>query len=170
MNTPALSPEMSSARPDMTIVIRAVTGLDDATLGALVHGFYTKVRADPVLGPIFAARITDWGSHVERMLSFWSSVALMTGRYHGRPVPAHTSLPINAAHFDRWLQRFRQAAQEVCTPEGVAHAILRAERIARSLQIAVAEAQAAPDAVPSLLFDERIPRWPTRLPSMMQQN
>lgn len=150
MNTPTLSPEMSSARPDMTAAIRAATGLDDAMLCALVHGFYSKVRADPVLGPIFASRITDWKPHLERMVSFWSSVALMTGRYHGRPAPAHTSLPINAAHFDRWLQLFRLTAQEVCTPEGAAHVILRAERIARSLHIAVAEAQAAPDAVPSL--------------------
>lgn len=150
MNTSALSPEMSSARPDMTAAIRAATGLDDAMLRALVHGFYTKVRADPVLGPIFAARITDWKPHLERMVSFWSSVALMTGRYHGRPVPAHTSLPINAAHFDLWLKLFRQTAQEVCTPEGAAHVVLRAERIARSLHIAVAEAQTAPDAVPSL--------------------
>lgn len=99
MNTPTLSPEMSSARPAMTAAIRAATGLDDAMLCALVHGFYTKVRVDPVLGSIFAARITDWKPHLEHMVSFWSSVALMTGRYHGRPVPAHTSLPINAAHF-----------------------------------------------------------------------
>jgi hemoglobin len=52
--------------------------------------------------------------------------------------------------FFLWLQLFRQTAQEVCTPEGAAHVVLRAERIARSLHIAVAEAKAAPDAVPSL--------------------
>ena len=119
-------------------------------LRTLVHGFYAKARNDAVLGPIFAARITDWEPHLERMVAFWSSVALMTGRYHGRPVPAHTPLPIGAAHFERWLQLFRETAQEVCTPEGAAHVIVRAERIARSLRIAVTEAQAAPDATPSL--------------------
>ena len=39
----------------------------------LVHRFYAKVRADPVLGPVFASRIEDWGPHLERMAAFWSS-------------------------------------------------------------------------------------------------
>jgi len=151
MKPPSNSPDDSSARPDLTAAIGAATGLDDAVLRALVHGFYSKVRGDPLLGPVFAARITDWEPHLERMVAFWSSVALMTGRYHGRPVPAHLPLPINASHFARWLQLFRETAQEVCTPEGATHVIARAERIARSLQIAVAEAQAAPGAVPSLI-------------------
>jgi hemoglobin len=84
------------------------------------------------------------------MVAFWSSVALMTGRYHGRPVPAHTPLPIDGAHFQRWLGLFRETAHEVCTPSGALHVIERAERIARSLHIAVKEAQAAPDAIPAL--------------------
>jgi hemoglobin len=74
----------------------------------------------------------------------------MTGRYHGRPVPAHTPLPIDGAHFRRWLELFRETANEVCTPVGAAHLIERAERIARSLHIAVKEAQAAPDTIPAL--------------------
>lgn len=150
MNTVDIAAQEPSARPDLTAAIRATTGLDDTVLRTLVHGFYAKARNDAVLGPIFAARITDWDPHLERMVAFWSSVALMTGRYHGRPVPAHTPLPIGAAHFERWLQLFRETAQEVCTPEGAAHVIVRAERIARSLRIAVTEAQAAPGATPSL--------------------
>lgn len=126
------------------------TGLDEGVLRDLVHGFYGKVRRDPALGPIFEARIDDWGPHLERMVAFWSSVALMTGRYHGRPVPAHTPLPIGPAHFDRWLRLFRQTAQQVCTPEGAAHVIERAERIARSLRLAVQDAQAGADTVPAL--------------------
>ena len=144
------STQIASARPAMTATIMAETGLDEAILRDLVHSFYEKVRGDAMLGPIFATRITDWGPHLERMVAFWSSVALMTGRYHGRPVPAHTPLPVNGAHFDRWLALFRETAHEVCTPAGAAHVVERAERIARSLHLAVREAQAAPDAVPSL--------------------
>lgn len=84
------------------------------------------------------------------MVAFWSSIALMTGQYHGRPVPAHTPLPINAAHFDRWLALFRATAMETCTPKGSAHLIERAERIAHSLHIAVVAAQGDPRAVPRL--------------------
>ncbi|MEY8843365.1 group III truncated hemoglobin [Cribrihabitans sp. XS_ASV171] len=66
--------------------IEARTGLDDTVLRELVHAFYGKIPMDPVLGPIFAERITDWTPHLERMTTFWSSVALMTGRCHGAPV------------------------------------------------------------------------------------
>lgn len=150
MSTAEPYAQIASARPEMTAAIMAETGLDEDVLRDLVHSFYAKVRRDAVLGPIFAARISDWDPHLERMVAFWSSVALMTGRYHGRPVPAHTPLPIHGAHFERWLGLFRETAREVCSPAGAAHVIERAERIARSLHIAVTEAQAAPDAIPAL--------------------
>jgi hemoglobin len=134
----------------MTATLMAETGLSPDLLRELVHRFYDRVRADAVLGPIFAARITDWAPHLDRMVAFWSSVALMTGQYHGRPVPAHTPLPINAAHFDRWLALFRATATDICTPEGAAHLIERAERIAHSLHIAVQAAQADPGDPPRL--------------------
>jgi len=135
----------------MTRAIMDQTGLDEDVLKRLVHGFYGKIRADPVLSPIFASRITDWPHHLERMVTFWSSVALMTGRYHGKPVPAHAHLPITRAHFDEWLVLFRETALEVCTPAGAAHVTLRAERIARSLHMAVEDAaNAGRDIAPSL--------------------
>lgn len=141
---------IASARPEMTAAVMAETGLDEGVLRDLVHRFYGEVRVDEILGPIFAARIADWEPHLERMVTFWSSVALMTGRYHGRPVPAHAPLPIDSSHFDRWLGLFRDTAREVCTPKGAAHVIERAERIARSLHIAVEQAQAGPGAIPAL--------------------
>ncbi|MDX5350846.1 MAG: group III truncated hemoglobin [Paracoccaceae bacterium] len=143
-------PPPVSARPDLTAAAMDRTGLDEDILRTLVHRFYDRVRADTVLGPIFAARITDWGPHLDRMVEFWSSVALMTGRYHGAPVPAHASLPVTRAHFDRWLDLFRLTAAEVCPPEGAAHVIERAERIARSLHMAVQDAAREHTAVPSL--------------------
>jgi hemoglobin len=143
--------KISSARPEMTRAIMDQTSLDEDVLKQLVHRFYDKIRADPVLSPIFASRITDWPPHLERMVTFWSSVALMTGRYHGKPVPAHAHLPVTRAHFDGWLVLFRETADEVCTPAGAAHVIERAERIARSLHMAVEDAaNAGKGAVPNL--------------------
>ena len=138
------SPELSivSARPQLTAGLMAQTGLNEEVLRELVHRFYGKVRQDRLLAPIFEERISSWAPHLERMVAFWSSVALMTGRYHGRPVPAHAPLPVDTQHFGRWLELFRETAGEVCTPAGAAHVIERAERIARSLQVAVREAQA----------------------------
>lgn len=144
------APSATSARPAITAALMEETGLDEAILHNLVHRFYDKVRADEVLGPIFAARITDWGPHLERMVAFWSSVALMTGRYHGAPVLAHATLPVTWAHFSRWLDLFRQTATEVCPPAGAAHVIERAERIARSLHMAVEDTARGAGLTPSL--------------------
>lgn len=119
----------------------AESGLDDERLIALVHRFYDKIRRDPVLAPIFAERIEDWDSHLERMVSFWSSVTLMTGRYSGTPMRAHAGLPIDWSHFERWLALFSETAAETCPPEGARTVIERARRIARSLHVAVEDAR-----------------------------
>ncbi|MGE3871943.1 MAG: group III truncated hemoglobin [Parvibaculaceae bacterium] len=138
---PALSVAGYSVRPEVTAALMAETGLDDARLTALVHRFYDKIRRDPVLGPIFAERIKDWDAHLERMVSFWSSVALMTGRYSGTPMQAHARLPVEWPHFERWLALFSETAAETCPPEGASFVIERARRIAQSLHMAVEDAR-----------------------------
>ena len=79
MDMGAITTPPPSARPEMTAALMAETGLNADVLRDLVRRFYCRVRADAVLGPIFAARITDWAPHLDRMVNFWSSVALMTG-------------------------------------------------------------------------------------------
>ncbi|GMG84026.1 group III truncated hemoglobin [Paralimibaculum aggregatum] len=148
---PETIPEtIRSARPAATAALMAETGLDEPRLRRLVHRFYDRVRADPMLGPVFAARIADWGPHLAKMEAFWSSVALMTGRYHGKPVERHADLPVDWAHFERWLALFRETAAETCPPEGAALVIERAERIARSLHMAVQDARQGPAGIPVL--------------------
>ena len=127
----------SSVRPEITAALMARTGLDQAVITRVVHSFYDRIREDAVLGPIFAARISDWDPHLARMVEFWSSVALMTGSYKGAPVPAHVTLPVEWPHFEHWLALFAETTAEICTPEGAAHLQDRAERIARSLHMAV---------------------------------
>ncbi|MBB5518458.1 group III truncated hemoglobin [Amphiplicatus metriothermophilus] len=129
---------IGARRDEAAARIAHETGIDEAMIGRLVRRFYDKVRADPLLGPVFDARIDDWDGHLQRMCAFWSSVALMTGRYHGRPMEKHMLLPVDAAHFDRWLTLFRATAAEVCPPAAAAHFIVRAQRIAESLELGVA--------------------------------
>jgi len=130
-----------SLRPEMTRAITRATGLDEPQLVAVVHSFYAKVRRDPILGPIFETRIADWDAHLARMVTFWSSVALMTGHYHGSALTAHLGLPVQWGDFERWLDLFRETAEEICSPEGARHLIERAERIALSLNTAVQQAK-----------------------------
>ena len=132
---------MTERQLRISLEIRERTGIDEAMIDRLVRAFYAKVRADEVLGPVFAERVADWEPHLVRMGEFWSSVALMSGVYHGRPMEKHLPLPVDARHFDRWLQLFREAAHEVCPALAAAHFIERAERIAQSLEMGIAVSQ-----------------------------
>ncbi len=131
----------SSGRREALIQqVRAETGIDEPMIARLVDAFYERVRADLLLGPVFADRISDWGPHLQQMRLFWSSVALMSGVYHGRPMPKHLPLPVDARHFDRWLELFEGTAAEICPPVAAAHFIERARRIAESLELGIAGA------------------------------
>ena len=72
------------------------------------------------------------------MCAFWSSVVLMSGRYHGQPMAVHLPLPVDTPHFDRWLEIFAATARDVCPPRAADHFIERAHRIADSLELGIA--------------------------------
>jgi hemoglobin len=116
------------------------TGITEVMIDRLVRAFYAKVRADEMLAPVFDAQIHDWEPHLLRMCAFWSSVMLMTGRYHGTPMVKHMPLPVDADHFDRWLELFERTARETCPEEAATQFIERARRIAASLELGVANA------------------------------
>lgn len=124
------------ARARAEIVAR--TGIDEAMIRDLVDRFYARVREDDLLAPVFEARVRDWDAHLARMRAFWSSVALMSGVYHGQPMEKHLPLPVGGAHFDRWLTLFEATAAAVCPPAAAAHFADRARRIAESLEIGIA--------------------------------
>lgn len=127
-------------RAEITARIRAETGIDEPMIRKLVLGFYDRVREDDLIGPVFEARIADWGPHLRQMCAFWSSVALMTGAYHGQPMRKHLPLPVDSRHFDRWLSLFEETARELCPPRAADHFIERARRIAESLELGIAGA------------------------------
>ena len=131
----------AESRAAITAEIVERTGIDDAMIERLVRGFYAKVREDDLIGPVFAERIKDWEPHLERMFAFWSSVALLNGRYSGTPMPIHMKLPVDARHFDRWLALFEATARELCPPAAADHFIERARNIANSLEMGVAYGQ-----------------------------
>jgi hemoglobin len=118
--------------------IVARTGIGEAMIERLVRAFYGRARLDPFIGPIFESKVRDWEAHIARICAFWSSVALMSGRYHGQPMAAHLCLPIDTAHFDRWLEIFAETARELCPPAAAAHFLELAHRIADSLELGIA--------------------------------
>jgi len=128
----------SQRRAIITQEIRTRTGIDEEMIANLVQTFYDRVRDDTLIGPVFEERVSDWKSHLQQMCQFWSSVALMSGVYHGQPMPKHLPLPVDARHFDRWLSLFAETAHELCPPAAAEHFIERAHRIAQSLELGIA--------------------------------
>jgi hemoglobin len=112
--------------------------LSDDAIRHLVDSFYTKVRADPELGPIFERAIAGgWGPHLATMHDFWSSVMLTSGRYKGNPVAVHLRVEgLEPRLFDRWLALFNETTRE-CFHDDVAGFCSKAVRIAESLKLAL---------------------------------
>jgi len=117
----------------------AAVGVSEAMIHTLVQTFYSRVRADALLGPVFNGAIHNWDAHLEKLCAFWSSVTLMTGRYKGTPMKAHAELAeITPAHFERWLALFQDTAIKTCPPDAAQVFVERANRIAESLKLGIA--------------------------------
>jgi hemoglobin len=109
--------------------------ITEPMIRTLVETFYGRVRRDPLLGPIFEPVLAHgWDAHIDRLVDFWSSVVLRTGRYGGQPHAAHAGLALAPAHFHHWLALFESTAQEVCPPAAAEIFVDRAHRIAAGLQ------------------------------------
>jgi hemoglobin len=113
--------------------------LDERMIHDVVHGFYDRIRADDLLGPIFNSviRDEDWPRHLQKMCDFWSSGFLRSVRYTGRPLEPHLIIPdIGEAHFRRWLTLFRATVRAICPPPVADLFMNRAIRIAHSFRLA----------------------------------
>lgn len=102
----------------------------------VVLAFYTRVRDDRILGPVFADRLDGrWSLHLDRMCDFWSTVLLGSRRFHGDPMGAHTGIPgIAPDHFDRWMSLFYLTAREHLPPHLAADIHGRAARMRVGLE------------------------------------
>ncbi|MEI6949723.1 group III truncated hemoglobin [Paraflavisolibacter sp. H34] len=108
----------------------------------LVDTFYTKVRGDEVLGPIFEERIGDrWAEHLEKMYRFWQTLLLEEHTYFGAPFPPHAQLPVDAPHFERWLQLFHASVDELFAGEKAEEAKWRGRRMAEVFEAKIAYLQ-----------------------------
>jgi hemoglobin len=119
--------------------------ITEEALGRLVERFYAKVRRDALLGPVFDGAVGDWPEHLERLQAFWSSVMLTSGRYKGRPLPAHLrhGAAMTPERFDRWLALWEATTSEIFHPEAAAALQKKANRIAESLALGIRFARGA---------------------------
>ncbi|WP_298670573.1 group III truncated hemoglobin [uncultured Sphingomonas sp.] len=113
--------------------------IEEAALERLIPAFYARVRDDAELGPVFNDAIADWPEHLDKLVAFWSSVMLTSGRYKGNPMFAHLKhkLRITPALFDRWLALWKETTDEMMSPDAAAALQAKAGRISESLQLAL---------------------------------
>lgn len=112
---------------------KEILTLDDVKL--LVDTFYSKIRQDELLGPIFNERIQDrWPVHLAKMYTFWQTLLLEEHTYNGRPFPPHMELPVDHQHFERWLAIFTATIDELFSGEKAAEAKWRAANIAKMFE------------------------------------
>jgi hemoglobin len=103
-------------------------------IALLVHAFYTRVRTDATLAPIFDAHVHDWDTHLARMVDFWSSALRGTARFRGTPMPKHVALPgLSTELFKQWLTLFRETTASIPNAAMRERANELAHRIAESL-------------------------------------
>jgi len=85
-------------------------------LAAVVTEFYARARRDPLLGPVFAAHVTDWPAHLGRVTAFW--VTLLGGDadlapWRGNLNAAHAGLGVRGEHLRAWLTLWETTARDL---------------------------------------------------------
>jgi len=113
--------------------------INEQQLEILIPRFYARVCDDALIGPVFNDAIGDWKHHLEKLVAFWSSVMLTSGRYKGNPVAAHLKhLPtITPPMFDRWLALWAEVTGETLSSAAPIALQHKAARIAESLKLAL---------------------------------
>ncbi|MEY8870241.1 MULTISPECIES: group III truncated hemoglobin [Meridianimaribacter] len=115
----------------------------------LVSSFYTKVRKDDLLGPIFNTAIKDWDEHLDRLTTFWETSLFMTRKleqkYIGNPMEAHVKVDrdnnhsITELHFGVWLNLWYQTIDELFVGEYADVAKRRARKMGTFLHLKIFE-------------------------------
>lgn len=125
--------------------------LSHVQITAVVDAFYEKVRRDPTLGPVFAAHVKDWPTHVDKISRFWRNAILHERVYDGNPMQKHRDAgDVEGAHFAQWLLIFDQTLTELLPPEVAQAWSDLAHRIGRSLQIGLSFKKPTHAGVPEL--------------------
>lgn len=127
--------------------------LDDAVLDALTERFYERADRDPLLGPILAAALPSpkRPEHFAVFRDFWSRILLGSDRYGGNAFRAHEGLPLQAAHYDRWLEIFAEVAGELLPADAAERALSQARHMSGCLQ-----------GKPSEHHEDSVVSWPLR--------
>lgn len=109
--------------------------ITEAQIAAVVASFYASIRQHPGLGPVFAAHVTDWPAHEDKITRFWKNAILLQRSYDGNPMAVHRAAGnVQPQMFETWLGLFDSTLRHELPPETAAQWSELAHRIGRGLR------------------------------------
>lgn len=122
--------------------VAGIIGIDETYLARMLALFGARICLDRQLGRFCTQQAyCDKAGHTERMMAFWSMIALYKGEYVGNLIEVHRNIPdIRREDFKRWLELFRATLDETApTPEAASYLMARATHVAQRLEAAIFE-------------------------------
>lgn len=117
----------------------------------VVSSFYAEVRAHSILGPVFAAHVTDWSAHEAKISRFWRNAILFEKIYDGNPMAVHLAAGnVEGPMFEIWLDLFDHILRQELAPQAAEAWSGLAHRIGRGLRFGVEAARAPLGEAPKL--------------------
>ena len=116
-----------------------------ADVSELVHAFYSKIRKDNLLGPIFESHIPNelWPEHLDKLTDFWETKLFGIAKFRGSPSKKHINVDRNLQyeltpnHFGKWLQLWFETIDELYEGELASKAKDTARRMATGQYITI---------------------------------
>jgi hemoglobin len=125
-----------SLKPPKIKVMKPIETREDVQF--LVHTFYSKIRKDELLGPIFNSHISEdeWSSHLIKLTDFWETNLFGVRKFKGNPTQKHLKVDknldytIDPLHFGKWLQLWLETINELFVGDRADKAIYMARKMA----------------------------------------
>lgn len=110
---------------------------DREDISKLVDTFYSKIRKNELLGPIFNRHISEeqWPEHLKQLTDFWETNLFGIAKFKGSPSAKHKKVDqnmnhtINQTHFGVWLQLWFETIDQLFEGE----LALKAKQSARKM-------------------------------------
>jgi hemoglobin len=97
----------------------AASGVTREQIRAVMNAFYSRVRRDEILGPVFDKVVAeaDWPAHLEKVARFWDLAFRLDHNYaaHGFMSAHMKHMHIREEQTRRWLQLFDESLGETCS-------------------------------------------------------
>lgn len=111
----------------------------------LVTTFYSKIRKDELLGPIFNRHIAadEWAAHLLKLTDFWETNLFGGSTFKGSPTQKHLQVDknlnysISQEHFGRWLQLWLETIDDLFEGDNAFKAKTLARKMATGQYLAI---------------------------------